>query len=166
MTQLALIAAMDENRLIGRDNALPWRLPADLAFFKRTTLGKPIIMGRKTWESLGRPLPGRRNLVITRNPAFHAEGAEICAGIEDALERVTGIDKAFLIGGASLYRQALEQDLARVLWITHVHGQFEGDAWFPEIDPKKWQEHWREDRPADADNPWPISFVKYMAKPA
>jgi len=162
MTDLALITAMDENRLIGRDNGLPWHLPADLAFFKRSTLGKPVIMGRKTWDSIGQPLPGRRNLVISRNSGFSAEGTETCSSIEEALERCTGAPLAFLIGGASLYRQALDQDLARELWVTHIHGRFEGDAWFPEIDPRRWKEVWREERPADDANPWPMSFVKYL----
>jgi dihydrofolate reductase len=164
MTELALITAMDDNRLIGRDNALPWHLPADFAFFKRTTMGKPVIMGRKTWESIGRPLPGRRNLVVTRNTDYPAGGGEICNSIGQALERCREAPEAFLIGGSSLYRQALEQGLARILWITHVHGQFEGDAWFPEIDPLQWKEVWREERPADEANPYPLSFVKYLTR--
>ncbi len=162
MTELALITAMDDNRLIGRDNALPWHLPADFAFFRRTTMGKPVIMGRKTRESIGRPLPGRRNLVVSRNPDYRAEGTETCGSIGAALELCADAPEAFLIGGANLYRQALEQGLVRVLWITHVHGEFEGDAWFPEIDPDQWQEVWREERPADEANPYPLSFVKYL----
>jgi len=161
MTQLALIAAMDDQRLIGRENALPWHLPADLAFFKRTTLGKPVIMGRRTYESIGRPLPGRRNLVVSRNPDYTAEGIETCNSIEQALQQCSGIDRAFLIGGASLYAQALERKLARELWITRVHARFDGDAWFPEIDPQRWIETWREERPADEDNPHTLSFIKY-----
>ncbi len=162
MTRLAIITAMDDNRLIGRDNALPWHLPADFAFFKRTTMGKPVIMGRKTWESIGRPLPGRRNLVVSRNPDYRAEGTETCNSIEAALELCADAPEAFLIGGANLYRQALERGLVQVLWITHVHGQFDGDAWFPEIDPDRWQEVWREERAADKANPYPLSFVKYL----
>ncbi len=161
MTQLALIAAMDDQRLIGRDNALPWHLPADLAFFKRTTLGKPVIMGRCTYESIGRPLPGRRNLVVSRNPEYSMEGIETCGSIEQALERCSDNDRAFLIGGASLYAQALERELARELWITRVHARFDGDAWFPEIDPQRWTETWREERPADEANPHALSFIKY-----
>lgn len=162
MTELALIAAMDENRLIGRGNALPWHLPADFAFFKQTTMGKPVIMGRKTFESIGRSLPGRRNLVVSRNGSYVAEGIEVCGSIEQALERAADSATAFLIGGANLYRQALDQELAETLWITHVHDRFEGDAWFPEIDRAQWREVWREDRPADEANPHDLSFVKYQ----
>ncbi len=161
MTRLALIAAMDEQGLIGRDNGLPWHLPADLAFFKRTTLGQPVIMGRRTHESIGRPLPGRRNLVLTRNPDYHADGIETCASIEQALEQCHDSERAFLIGGASLYAQALERGLAQELWITLVHARFDGDAWFPPIDPQRWIETWREEHPADEANPHAMSFIKY-----
>ena len=153
---------MDDNRLIGRDNALPWHLPADLAFFKRTTLGKPIIMGRKTYESIGRPLPDRRNIIITRDPGYRAEGCECCASVAAALELVGEVEEAMLIGGASLYQQTL--DMATQLYITRIHHRFEGDAWFPELDPGQWQEVWREDHEADASNPYAYSFLKYSRK--
>ena len=109
MTHLSLVVAMDENRLIGNDNQLPWHLPADLAFFKSTTMGKPIIMGRKTFDSIGRPLPGRRNIIITRNPDFSADGCEIVNDIDSALDRCSDQDELMLIGGASLYEQILTQ---------------------------------------------------------
>ena len=160
MTHLSLIVAMDDNRLIGSDNNLPWRLPADLAFFKRTTMGKPIIMGRKTFVSIGRPLPGRRNIVITRDPSFSAAGCEIANGIPTALSLCSDAEEVMLIGGASLYRQTLDQ--ATQLYITRIHHCFEGDTWFPELDLKAWKQETREDHEADSDNPYAYSFIKFL----
>jgi dihydrofolate reductase len=158
-TSLSIITAFDRNRLIGRDNALPWHLPADLAFFKKTTLGKPIIMGRKTYESIGRPLPGRRNLIVSRNSGFQAKGCEVCSSVDEALGLAQDQPEAMLIGGASLYQQALER--AHTLYVTEIHAVFDGDAWFPEIKPAQWRESWREDHAADERNPHAYSFVKY-----
>ncbi len=126
MTHLSLIAAMDENRLIGNANDLPWHLPADLAFFKRTTMGKPIIMGRKTFESIGKPLPGRLNIVITGNTEFKAEGCEVVADVETALAICSDAEELMLIGGASLYGQMIER--ASSMYITHIHHAFSGDT--------------------------------------
>jgi dihydrofolate reductase len=140
---LCLIAALAQNRVIGRDNQLPWRLPADLKHFKALTLGKPIIMGRKTWDSLGRPLPGRLNLVVSRQPGVQFEGAEVFASLEAAIVRAEqwareqGVDELMLIGGAQLYVQALP--LAARLYLTQVETSPEGDAWFPEFDADAWQ---------------------------
>jgi dihydrofolate reductase len=128
--RLILIAAMDEARGIGKDNALLWHLPEDLAHFKQTTQGHPILMGRKTWDSIGRPLPGRRNIVITRNPIWEHPGAERAASLDEALALSQGCEKAFVIGGGTLYAQALH--LADELILTRVQGQFEADTWFPE----------------------------------
>lgn len=161
-TSLSIIAAMDENRLIGKDNALPWHLPADLAFFKQTTMGKPILMGRKTFESIGRPLPGRRNIIISRDPHYQVEGCDICDSIDSAMAIVMDQDEAMLIGGSSLYAQTIER--AERLYITEIHAQFEGDAWFPVIDPAQWLESWREDHQNDAKNPYYYSFVKYSRR--
>ena len=139
---LCLIAALAQNRVIGRDNQLPWRLPADLKHFKALTLGKPIIMGRKTWDSLGRPLPGRLNLVVSRQPGLQLEGAEVFASLEAAIVRAEqwaheqGVDELMLIGGAQLYQQALP--LAARLYLTRVELSPEGDAWFPEFDAAAW----------------------------
>ncbi|WP_372866540.1 dihydrofolate reductase [Pseudomonas sp.] len=139
---LCLIAALAQNRVIGRDNQLPWHLPADLKHFKALTLGKPIIMGRKTWDSLGRPLPGRLNLVVSRQPSLQFEGAEVFASLEAAIVRAEqwareqGVDELMLIGGAQLYQQALP--LAARLYLTRVDISPEGDAWFPEFD-AAWQ---------------------------
>ena len=160
MTHLALIVAMDENRLIGNDNQLPWRLPADLAFFKRTTMGKPIVMGRKTFDSIGRPLPGRRNIVITRDPEFSAEGCEVVHSIEAALAGCGDHDELMLIGGATLYEQTLDQ--VSCMYITRINHSFSGDTWFPEFDVTQWEIAEKEDFDADPDNPFTYSFVKYV----
>jgi dihydrofolate reductase len=158
---LSLIWAMDEKRLIGNDNKLPWHLPADLAFFKRTTMGKPIIMGRKTFDSIGRPLPGRQNIIITRDRTFTAQGCNIANGIDEALSLVSDeVEEAMLIGGASLYLQTLEQ--ADVLYLTQIHHAFSGDTWFPEIDISQWSEVFRERHEPDEKNQFPYSFMKYI----
>jgi dihydrofolate reductase len=160
MTNLSLIVAMDDNRLIGNKNNLPWHLPADLAFFKRTTMGKPIIMGRKTFESIGRALPGRRNIVITRDPEFSHEGVETVNGIDAAISLCDGGEEVMLIGGASLYQQTIDQ--AAQLYITYIHHSFDGDTWFPEFDFNQWKEAFREDHAADGNNPYAYSFVKFV----
>jgi dihydrofolate reductase len=159
---LSIICAMDQNRLIGNNNALPWHLPADLAFFKQTTLGKPILMGRKTYESIGHPLPGRQNIIITRNAGYQADGCDCCSSIDAALELASGHKEVMLIGGASLYQQTLEK--AQRLYLTHIHSSFEGDAWFPAFDSKDWLEVWREDHYADEKNKYDFSFMKYSRK--
>ncbi|UCJ19081.1 dihydrofolate reductase [Pseudomonas sp. MM211] len=149
---LCLIAALAENRVIGRDNQLPWHLPADLKHFKAKTLGKPIIMGRKTWDSLGRPLPGRLNLVVSRQSGLKLEGAEVFATVAAAHQRAEawareqGVDEVMLIGGAQLYEQALT--IADRLYLTRVALQPEGDAWFPAFDEEQWQCTERDHQPA------------------
>ena len=160
MTRLSLIAAMDENRLIGSNNQLPWHFPADLAFFKRTTMGKPILMGRKTYESIGRPLPGRRNIVISGNPDYAAEGVELAGSIDSALQLAADTEEVMLIGGASLYAQTLAR--ADCLYVTHIHHGFSGDSWFPEIDERQWKVVEQQDFSADEANPYRYSFVKYV----
>ena len=160
MTDLSLIVAMDDNHLIGNKNDLPWQLPADLAFFKRTTMGKPIIMGRKTFVSIGRPLPGRRNIVVTRDPGFEAAGCEITNGVEAALSLCSDAGEAMLIGGASLYQQTIDQ--ASQLYITRIHHSFEGDTWFPEFDMNSWKQASREDHEADHNNSYAYSFLKFV----
>jgi dihydrofolate reductase len=160
MTQLSLIVAMDDNRLIGSDNQLPWHLPADLAFFKRTTMGKPIIMGRKTYESIGRPLAGRRNIVITRDPDFSAEGCEVVNAIDEALAICSDHEELMLIGGASLYQQIMQQ--VSCMYITRIYHNFSGDTWFPEVDSAQWKIADQEDFDADEKNSFAYSFVKYV----
>jgi dihydrofolate reductase len=160
LNHLSLIVAMDENRLIGSNNQLPWHLPADLAFFKRTTMGKPIIMGRKTFESIGRPLPGRRNIVVTRNPEFTAAGCDIAGDIDAALAICSADEEVMLIGGASLYEQAIKQ--TAVMYITRIHHSFSGDTWFPEFNESDWKLTERQDIAADDANQYAYSFVKYV----
>ncbi len=131
--ELLLIAAVARNGVIGGDNRLLWHLPEDMRFFKQTTLGHAVIMGRKTWQSLPprfRPLPGRRNIVLTRDAGFDAPGAEVAASLQDAIARVAGQPPAFVIGGAEVYAQALP--LAQQLWLTEIDHDFDGDAHFPE----------------------------------
>lgn len=133
---IELIVARARNGVIGGDNKMLWRIPEDFAFFKKTTMGCPIIMGRRTWESIGRPLPGRRNIVVTRNPEFKPEGAEAASSIEEALALVEGEERKFIIGGANLYAQALP--MVDRAWITFVDEDFEGDAVFPDLDSSEW----------------------------
>ena len=152
---LSLIAAVARNGAIGKDNALLWRLPEDLKFFKRTTLGCPVIMGRKTWDSIGRPLPGRRNIVITRNATWQAEGAEVFHDLSSALAATADVPKVFVIGGGELYAQALP--LADELVLTEVDADFEGDTFFPRWDRSTFTEVSRESHVADAG--WPYHFV-------
>lgn len=160
--EVVIVAALAQNRVIGRENALPWRLKADLAHFKALTLGHPVLMGRKTWESLGRPLPGRRNLVVTRAPDYRANGAETFGSIEAALSAVDAAEQVFIIGGADIYRQSLA--LADRLVLTEVHAEVEGDARFPALDPAHHVEVSRQTHQADADNEHDFDFVEYRRR--
>lgn len=153
---------MDENRLIGDNNALPWHLPADMAHFKATTMHKPILMGRKTYESIGRPLPGRRNIIISRNQNYSVAGCDTALSIQDALDLVSDQPEVMMIGGSSLYEQSMP--LANTLYITEIHHQFNGDAWFPPINSDDWLESAREEHLADASNKYAYAFVKYIRK--
>ncbi len=161
--RLALIWAMSRNRVIGRNNALPWYLPEDLKYFKRVTMGKPIIMGRRTWESIGRPLPGRTNIIVSRNTRFEAEGAKVVHTLDEAIMMaeniafINGGEEAVVMGGAEIYRQALPR--ADRLYLTQVHAEVEGDAFFPEFDIERWHELGREDFAASGPNPYDYSFV-------
>jgi dihydrofolate reductase len=154
---LSLIAALAENRVIGIDNSMPWHLPGDFKYFKATTLGKPIIMGRKTWDSLGRPLPGRLNLVVTRQQDLQLEGAEVFTSLDAAVHRAEewareqGVSEVMLIGGAQLYGQALEH--ADRLYLTRVALSPEGDAWFPAFDEGQWTLVSNTENPALDDKP-------------
>jgi dihydrofolate reductase len=163
--RLAMIAAQSQNRVIGNNNKLPWYLPEDLKYFKRVTLGKPIIMGRKTFESIGRPLPGRTNIIITRNPDWTHDGAgvRVVHGLQQAIELaeslalVNGFEESLVIGGAEIYALALPQ--ADRLYLTQVHAEVQGDAHFPPLDPAQWREMAREDFSAIEPNPYDYSFI-------
>jgi dihydrofolate reductase len=154
--RLSLVVAMDENRLIGVDGHLPWRLPNDLKHFKARTLGKTVLMGRKTWDSLGKPLPGRDNWVLTRDLALRPAGARVFGTLDDALSAHPD-GELMVIGGAELYRQALP--LAQRIYLTRVHTRLAGDTWFPDFDPAQWRELEREDHDADDRHAYAYSFV-------
>jgi dihydrofolate reductase len=155
-TLLTAVFAASDNDVIGRDNALPWHLPADLAQFKRLTLGKPILMGRRTFESIGRPLPGRRNLVMSRG-GFSAPGVETVRSVEEALQLVAGEPELANIGGAEVFRIALPR--TDRVYLTRVHATVEGDTYLPPLPASEWREVAREERAADERNPWPMSFL-------
>ncbi len=155
---ISLIAAMGSNRVIGVDNGLPWRLPADLRRFRQITMGHPVLMGRKTHESIGRPLPGRTNIVLTGQRDYRAEGCCVVHTINEALAACDLADEAMVIGGASFYAQMLER--AERMYLTYIHHRFEGDEYFPIFDSSQWQECGREDFGPDAENPFSYSFVR------
>ncbi len=162
MTQLTIIVAMDSQRGIGIDNTLPWKLPEDMAHFKRVTTGHPIVMGRKTFDSIGRPLPGRRNIVITRKPDWRHDGVETASSVEAAVALVAG-QPAFIIGGADIYRQAMA--VADELIVTEVKKTYNCDAFFPAIDGKQWQECAREEH-ASPSAALEYAFVTWRRRPA
>ncbi len=136
---------------------MPWHLPEDLAHFKRTTLGHPVIMGRRTWESIGRPLPGRRNIVVSRTPGFRPPGAEAASSLEDAWRAAAGSDEAFVIGGAQLYAQALPQ--ADRIYLTDIVAEVPGDTFFPDLEPGRWRETVLGECPADDRNRFALRFL-------
>ena len=156
--KISIIVAMDSNGVIGRENELPWHLPADLQHFKHTTMGKPILMGRKTWESIGRPLPGRTNIVITRDSDYQADGCVVVNSIDAALAAAGEQDEVMVIGGAEFYRQVLP--CADTLYLTRIHADLEGDTWFPELDESEWREVERSDCEPDGKNPYRYSFIR------
>lgn len=158
--RLSLIAAVADNGVIGIKNQLPWKLPADLQHFKKITMGHPIIMGRKTFESIGRPLPGRRNIVLSRIKHFSIPGCEVVSTLEAALEKLKEAEEVFIIGGESVYKEAMP--FAQKLYITQVHAQVEGDTFFPKWEQSKWIEVSREDHEEDEENEYSYSFIAYI----
>ena len=154
---VSLIVAATRNQVIGRDNQMPWHLPADLRYFKQRTLGKPIIMGRKTWESLGRPLPGRLNIVISRQADVELDGAEIFADLATAIQRgqewatQQGVDEVMIIGGGQLYQHALS--LAQRVYFPRIALELEGDSYFPVLGPQQWQQTDAQAHPAQEQQP-------------
>ena len=163
--KVGIIVAIAENGIIGKDNNLPWRLSSDLKYFKKTTLGKPIIMGRKTYESIGKPLPGRTNIVVTRNQRYELERCIVSHSLEQAITHASKeeAETVMIIGGAQLYQEALtiEPALVTHLYVTEVHHSVEGDAKFPPINKAHWQELSRERHSADDKNEYDYSFVVY-----
>jgi dihydrofolate reductase len=155
--QISIIAAMAQNRVIGRDNRMPWHLPADLRHFKALTIGKPIIMGRKTWESLPGLLPDRPHIVITRDHTYRAEGCTVVPSIDEALKAAGDAPEVMIVGGGELYAQLLPR--ANHLYLTLIEAEIEGDAFFPEYESGEWREVGREEHLPDEKNPYPYSFI-------
>lgn len=159
MTTISLVAAMAKNRVIGVDNQLPWHLPADLKHFKALTVGKPIIMGRKTFCSLGKPLPNRTNIIITHQKDFVAPGCVVCHSIDTALKHVQPCDEVMIIGGANIYQQFLP--LAHRLYITYVDVELAGDSYFPDFSFERWRLMSNEQHLADERNAYNYAFTLY-----
>ncbi len=158
MAKICLVAAMDQNRVIGYRNQLPWHMPADLRHFKSVTIGKPVLMGRRTFEAIGRPLPKRRNLIVTHNPGYQAQGGEVFHDLAAALAEVKAQAEVMVIGGGEIFAQCLS--IAQTMYLTFIQHAFKGDAFFPAWNSSEWQEVSREEHSADADNPYPYSFVQ------
>ena len=155
----SIVVAMDEGRVIGAEGGMPWHLPADLKFFKSVTMGKPIIMGRSTWESIGRALPGRTNIIITRNTHFQAEGCRLAHSVDEALAiaKEESAEEVMIIGGGGIYEQTL--DRVDRLYLTRIAAHLVGDTHFPVINPEEWQEVSRQQHNADGDNPFDLTFI-------
>ena len=163
MTTLSMIVAHADNRIIGKDNDMPWHLPADLAYFKKTTLGKPVIMGRKTYDSIGRPLPGRQNIVISRDESLNIEGVEVVQSVEQALAVASGVDEIMVIGGGAIYAHCMPK--ADKLYITHIDAKIDGDTQFPDYDlENEWQMLASETRQADEKNAYVLHFNVYQRR--
>lgn len=156
---ITIIAAVAANRALGKDNQLIWHLPADLRRFKKVTSGHHVIMGRKTFESLGKPLPNRTNIIISRNTDYNAEGCVVVNSLQSAIDAARDDENPFILGGAEIYQQAMQ--FADKLDITFVHEQFEADAFFPKISKAHWRETSRQDHKADDENIYDYSFVTF-----
>ncbi|GAA4709603.1 dihydrofolate reductase [Brevibacillus fulvus] len=160
---ISLIWAMDNNRLIGKQNALPWRLPADLKYFQRVTKGHAVVMGRKTYESIGKPLQQRDNIILTASELFHAEGCRVCHSVEELLAQLDPTQETFVIGGAEIYRQLLPY--ADKLYITLIDDEFEGDRYFPPVNLEAdWQIQMSEQGLKDEQNPYDYFFTVWERK--
>lgn len=160
---VTLIVAVADSGVIGRDNTLPWHLPEDLKRFKRLTLGKPIVMGRKTYESIGKPLPGRQNIVVTRDPNYRREGVSVVHAADDALRSAAGAPEIMVIGGAELFRAFLPRAVR--VHLTRVHGQVEGDIHWPALDEREWRIVEREEHAADERHVYSMTFEVWEKRP-
>ncbi|HEC13625.1 MAG TPA: type 3 dihydrofolate reductase [Acidiferrobacteraceae bacterium] len=155
---ISVIAAMTRDRVIGIENRLPWKLPSDMRWFRQQTMGKPIIMGRKTFESFGaRPLPGRMNIIVSHNKAYQADGCTVVHCVDEALKAAGAVEEIMIIGGASLYDQLLPQ--TGRLYLTYVDTDIKGDAWFPALNNHRWREVERIENLKDENNPYDHKFV-------
>ncbi len=159
---ISIIVAVDENNGIGKNNQLPWHLPADLKHFKNITTGHPIIMGRKTFDSIGKPLPNRRNIVLTRQKDLKIEGAEVFSSIDEAIEACAGQNEIFIAGGAEIFKQSLQKSTK--LYLTIIGHTFDADTWFPEIDQNRWIEVERTEHEPDEKNAYPYTFINYIKR--
>ncbi|MFC0187673.1 dihydrofolate reductase [Fictibacillus aquaticus] len=157
---ISFVVAMDQNRLIGRNNELPWHMPGDLQYFKKVTMGKPIVMGRKTHESIGRPLPGRENIVMTRDERYEADGCTVVSSAEDVLSRDD--EEMCVIGGADIFRLFMPH--VKRLYITEIYHEFDGDTYFPVFSKEEWKEVSREKGITDEKTVHPHDFVVYEKK--
>ncbi len=160
--KIVILVAFDQNRLIGRNNELPWHLPADLKYFKSVTMGHHIIMGRKTYDSIGKPLPGRISVVITKQQNWIAEGCVVAHSLEDAFLQCGDEKEVFIIGGAQIFEQSIS--VATDLYITKILNEFEGDTYFPVIDDNDWETVSKIDCLPDEKNKWPYSFIRLRRK--
>ncbi len=162
--KLILIAAAANNNVIGGDNKLLWHLPADLKRFKELTMGHTLIMGRKTFESIGKALPGRRTIIVTRQSDYKAKGCEIVPDLKEAICKVREESDVFVAGGGEIYRQVISLHYARRIFLTRIYANFEGDSFFPTIDPEKWELIEREEFQPDEKNPYPFAFLTYKRR--
>ena len=153
----SLVVAVAANGVIGRDNQLPWKLPDDMAYFKKVTMGHPVVMGRRTWESIGKPLPGRENIVVTRNPAFQAPGCRVVHTLAEAWEAAAGAEEVSVIGGTTLFEETLP--IADRIHLTEVQADVPGDTYFPAFDRRRWRETEIARHPADARHEYPFRIV-------
>ena len=161
--RLTLVVAASDNHVIGREGGLPWHIPEDLKRFRQLTWGKPVLMGRRTFEAIGRPLPGRRNIVISRQPGLEIEGCEMAATVDDALALVSGQPEVMVIGGGEIYRALLPR--ADCIEMTRVHDNVEGDTCFPELDPKEWDLVASQERTAREGSPVDLTYETYARVP-
>ena len=156
MPLISMVVAATENDVIGRDNGMPWHLPDDLKYFKARTMGKPMLMGRKTFESIGKPLPGRQNIVVTRDPNYKREGVDVVHGTDDAVRTAQGAPEIMVIGGAELFREFLPR--AGRVHLTRVHGDVDGDIHWPALDSREWRLVEREEHAADERHAYAMTF--------
>jgi dihydrofolate reductase len=159
---ISLVAAAGNNNVIGSNNKLPWKMPADMKFFMNLTLGHPVIMGRKTYESFGKPLRERRNIIISRDKNLSVSGCEVVHSLDDALKLVKEDREVFIIGGAEIYKQSMA--IANKIYLTRIYHDFEGDSYFPYIDDTEWKEIKYTEQKTDEKNPYPFAFLEYAKK--
>ncbi len=157
---VSLVAAASDNNVIGKGNALIWRMPADMKFFKTLTTGHTVVMGRKTYESMGRPLPNRKNIIITRNKDYKAEGCVVFSSFQEVVEYCKAEPEVFVIGGAEIYHQIIHT--ANKIYLTRIHQHFDGDAFFPDIPENEWEQSSSVDFEADEKNPYAYTFIEYL----